>query len=129
MRFLLLFLLLLVPLRAEDIGDIIVKSEYHNVAPTGSMKPMFDERVWLLSHDPSIAPYESLEVGDVVFFKALWYKGDEMVCHEIVAISSNRNYMVTKGINNDRCDPYFLTKANYRGRIVGWIRKPHAPKP
>jgi len=127
MRFL-LFLLLLAPLRAEDIGDIIVKSKYHNVAPTGSMKPMFDETFWLLSHTSEQAPYENLEVGDVVFFKALWYEGDEWVCHQIVAISSNRTYMVTKGINNDKCDPYFLTKANYRGLIVGWIRKPHAPK-
>jgi len=129
MRFLILSLLLFAPIRADDIGDIIVKSRYHNITATGSMKPKFDETYWVLSHTPEQAPYETLEVGDTVFFEAWWHPGDEWVCHDIVAISSDRNYMVTKGLNNGKCDPGYLMKKNYRGLAVGWIKRPRAPKP
>jgi len=110
----------------RTIRSVIARSEYHNIAPTGSMKPTFDETYWALSHKPEDAPFESLKVGDIIFFEAPWYPGDQWVCHRIVAISSNHTYLVTKGDNNDRCDPFLVTKAAYRGRIVGSVKKPYA---
>jgi signal peptidase I len=116
------------PSREEDLAlaTVIAKSEYHGIAATGSMKPTFDETYWALGHKPEDSPFESLRVGDIIFFEAPWWPGDAWVCHRIVAISSNHTYVVTKGDNNDRTDPFLVTKAAYRGRIVGWIKKPYA---
>lgn len=109
MRLLLLFLLTLT-LRADPRQDYIIdtvrNAEVWSVSPTGSMKPGFDERWWLLV---VMKPFGELEVGDVI----LWERGDLTICHRIVAKSSGGPVVLTSGDANGYIDSQLIFESIY----------------
>ena len=84
------------------------------VAPTGSMKPVFDERAILLTE---AANFDDLKVGDIVTYKHPSY--GMTVVHRIMEKRGNKFW--AKGDNNGRMDEVYITRSNFQGRVFGII--------
>lgn len=84
------------------------------VAPTGSMKPVFDERAILLTE---AASYDDLKIGDIVTYKHPRY--GMPVVHRILEKRGDKFW--AKGDNNGRMDEVYITRQNYMGRVFGII--------
>jgi signal peptidase I len=113
---LLLLLFLALPLCADDLYDVL---------PTGSMKPWFDERHYLVVEQ---LPFADLKVGDVIIYrlpKPRVYQGytSQLVCHMVWRKSSAGNVILCKGVANDSPDRDLVTEANYVGAVVKWVVK------
>ena len=78
----------------------IPNSSISNYAPTGSMKPLFDEG----ANGIRIIPKSegSIKVGDIVSFR----KEDKLIVHRVVdkGIDEKGVYFITRGDNNDLDD-------------------------
>ncbi len=90
--------------------DIIVGT----VAPTGSMRPYFDEHALLLLE---AVPFDQLRLGDVVTFRHPRLAID--VVHRLVEKRGNAFW--TKGDHNVGMDDVYVTPENYHRRLVGVI--------
>jgi len=89
-------------------------SSLMTVMPTGSMKPMFDERAILIMEP---APFADLKVGDIVTYT---HPRHQMpVVHRITEKRGEVCY--TKGDNNDLADEIAITQSNYQARVFGII--------
>jgi signal peptidase I len=84
------------------------------VAPTGSMKPVFDERAILLTE---AANFDDLKVGDIVTYKHPRY--GMTVVHRIMEKRGDKFW--AKGDNNGRMDEVYITRQNFEGRVFGII--------
>ena len=89
-------------------------SSLMTVMPTGSMKPLFDERA-ILVMEP--APYSDLKLGDIVTYTHPKHKMP--VVHRIT--EKRGNSFFTKGDNNSRADEIEITATNYQARVFGII--------
>lgn len=85
-----------------------------SVLPTGSMKPLFDERA-LLMLEP--AKYDDLKVGDIVTYKHSTL--GMTVVHRIVEKRGDKFW--AKGDNNARLDEEYITRENYQARVFGIV--------
>ncbi len=90
--------------------DIIVCS----VAPTGSMRPYFDENALLLLE---AAPFSELKLGDVVTF--LHPRLHKLVVHRLV--EKRGNVFWSKGDHNGSMDDVYVTPENYQRRLAGVV--------
>ncbi len=110
-------------LRAASAARYMVSgASLMTVQPTGSMKPLFDERAVLVMEP---APFEQLKVGDIVTYR---HPGHAMpVVHRI--LEKQGDHFLTKGDNNDRVDEVLITRENYQARVFGIIYANEAPKP
>ena len=81
----------------------IVVAQHMNVVVSGSMEPvMYRGDIVIVDQNPS-----SVQVGDIVVYKATWVNED--VIHrvkEIYKTSNGSTYLITKGDNNQAADPY-----------------------
>ena len=81
----------------------IVVAQHMNVVVSGSMEPvMYRGDIVIVDQNPS-----SVQVGDIVVYKATWVNED--VIHrvkEIYKTSNGSTYLITKGDNNAVADPY-----------------------
>ena len=81
----------------------IVVAQHMNVVVSGSMEPvMYRGDIVVVDQNPS-----SVQVGDIVVYKATWVNED--VIHrvkEIYKTSNGSMYLITKGDNNPVADPY-----------------------
>ena len=81
----------------------IVVAQHMNVVVSGSMEPvMYRGDIVIVDKNPS-----SVQVGDIVVYKATWVNED--VIHrvkEIYKTSNESTYLITKGDNNPVADPY-----------------------
>ena len=81
----------------------IVVAQHMNVVVSGSMEPvMYRGDIVVVDQNPS-----SVQVGDIVVYKATWVNED--VIHrvkEIYKTSNGSTYLITKGDNNPVADPY-----------------------
>ena len=81
----------------------IVVAQHMNVVVSGSMEPvMYRGDIVVVDQNPS-----SVQVGDIVVYKATWVNED--VIHrvkEIYKTSNGSTYLITKGDNNQAADPY-----------------------
>jgi len=81
----------------------IVVAQHMNVVVSGSMEPvMYRGDIVIVDQNPS-----SVQVGDIVVYKATWVNED--VIHrvkEIYKTSNGSTYLITKGDNNPVADPY-----------------------
>jgi len=81
----------------------IVVAQHMNVVVSGSMEPvMYRGDIVIVDKNPS-----SVQVGDIVVYKATWVNED--VIHrvkEIYKTSNGSMYLITKGDNNPVADPY-----------------------
>lgn len=93
---------------------LIKGSSLLTVMPTGSMKPVFDERAILLTE---AASFDDLKVGDIVTYKHPRY--GMPVVHRILEKRGDKFW--AKGDNNGRMDEVYITRSNYQGRVFGII--------
>ncbi|HLP07087.1 MAG TPA: signal peptidase I [Opitutaceae bacterium] len=100
---------------------LVKGSSLLTVMPTGSMKPVFDERAILLTE---AASYDDLKIGDIVTYKHPRY--GMPVVHRILEKRGDKFW--AKGDNNGRMDEVYITRKNYQGRVFGIIyaREPSA---
>ncbi|OEC88771.1 MULTISPECIES: signal peptidase I [Methanobacterium] len=81
----------------------IVVAQHMNVVVSGSMEPvMYRGDIVIVDKNPS-----SVQVGDIVVYKATWINED--VIHrvkEIYKTSNGSTYLIMKGDNNQVADPY-----------------------
>jgi signal peptidase I len=84
------------------------------VMPTGSMKPVFDERAILLMEP---AKFDDLKIGDIVTYKHPRY--GMPVVHRIQEKRGDKFW--AKGDNNGRMDEVYITRQNYEARVFGII--------
>ena len=81
----------------------IVVAQHMNVVVSGSMEPvMYRGDIVVVDQNTS-----SVQVGDIVVYKATWVNED--VIHrvkEIYKTSNGSTYLITKGDNNPVADPY-----------------------
>jgi hypothetical protein len=84
------------------------------VAASGSMRPYFDENALLLLE---AVPFEELRLGDVVTFTHPKLQVD--VAHRIVEKRGDSFW--TRGDHNSSMDNIYVTRENFRRRLVGVI--------
>lgn len=89
-------------------------SDLITVAPTGSMKPVFDERAILLTE---AANFDDLKIGDIVTYRHPRY--GMTVVHRIMEKRGDKFW--AKGDNNGRMDEVYITRSNFQGRVFGII--------
>lgn len=99
---------------ASTIASRIQGGQVMTVLPTGSMRPMFDQKAFLVLEP---APFEQLRVGDVVTF--IHPKVGAPVVHRI--FEKHGASFWTKGDHNKRPDSEYVTASNYRMRVVAVI--------
>jgi signal peptidase I len=84
------------------------------VQPTGSMRPMFNERAFLVSEP---VKYDELQVGDIVTY---WHPARNVsIVHRILEKKSGGFW--TKGDYNDRPDDIYLTPRSHVRRVFAII--------
>ncbi len=102
-------------LKVATAARFMVKgSNLLTVMPTGSMKPVFDERAILLTE---AANFDDLKVGDIVTYKHPRY--GMPVVHRILEKHGDKFW--TKGDNNGRMDNVYITRQNFQGRVFAII--------
>jgi signal peptidase I len=84
------------------------------VMATGSMRPTFDEKAFLVV-EPT--PYEKLQIGDVITF--IHPKLGAPIVHRI--FEKRGESFWTKGDYNTRPDSEYVTRGNYGMRVVAVI--------
>ena len=93
---------------------LVKGSNLLTVMPTGSMKPVFDERAILLTE---AASFDDLKIGDIVTYRHPRY--GMPVVHRILEKRGDKFW--SKGDNNGRMDEVYITRKNYQGRVFGII--------
>jgi signal peptidase I len=102
-------------LKIATAARYLVKgSNLVTVAPTGSMKPVFDERAILLTES---ACFDDLKVGDIVTYRHPRY--GMTVVHRIMEKRGDKFW--SRGDNNGRMDDVYITRDNFQGRVFGII--------
>ena len=102
-------------LRVATAARFMVQgSSMLTVMPTGSMKPVFDERAILLMEP---AKFDDLKIGDIVTYKHPRY--GMPVVHRIQEKRGDKFW--AKGDNNGRMDEVYITRQNYEARVFGII--------
>ncbi|HEX3013560.1 MAG TPA: signal peptidase I [Methanobacterium sp.] len=80
----------------------IIVAQHLNVVVSGSMEPVMYRGDIVVIDNPN-----SVQVGDIVVYRATWFP--EPVIHrvkEIYRTSNGSTYLITKGDNNPTADPY-----------------------
>ena len=102
-------------MKVATAARFLVKgSNLLTVMPTGSMKPVFDERAILLTE---AASFDDLKIGDIVTYRHPRY--GMPVVHRILEKRGDKFW--SKGDNNGRMDEVYITRKNYQGRVFGII--------
>lgn len=109
--------------RAEAFKKaLLTGSRFASVAPTGSMRPIIDEKTFVLEE-----PYkgQKLKPGDVVVFVP---KDDpkKRVVHMVSVAEDEENYRTT-GVNNRRSDAW-INKSQIQSVVKEVFRFEPAPK-
>lgn len=99
---------------ASRLGTLVSGTKVYTVAPTGSMRPLFDDNSVLLTEP---APFDDLEIGDIVLFKHP--RKNMPIVHRI--LEKRGDAFWTKGDNVGRMDDVMVTRENYVGRVYGII--------
>ena len=99
-------------LLAVQVGSMVAGTEIFTVAPSGSMRPAFDDNTVLLTEP---APFEKLQVGDIIVFR---HSSSGMrVVHRILERRDGGFW--TRGDRTKRMDDELVTRANYMSRVYG----------
>jgi signal peptidase I len=100
--------------RARAIRDATPGTFLVQTRPTGSMKPTFDHRDWLVGE---VGSFDAITAGDIILFRR---NGGAIVCHRAVKLT--RDGWRTKGDAYWTRDADPVTEGNYVGRIVAIVR-------
>lgn len=99
---------------ATAVRFMVPGAQLVSVMPTGSMKPVFDERSMLVVEP---APFESLQVGDIVTYRHPRFALP--VVHRITERRGDEFW--SQGDNNSRADDIHITRDNYQGRVFSIV--------
>jgi signal peptidase I len=99
---------------ATAVRYMVPGSRLVTVMPTGSMKPVFDERSMLIIEP---APFDSLQVGDIVTYRHPRF--GLPVVHRITEKRGDQFW--SQGDNNSRADDVRITRENYEGRVFSIV--------
>jgi len=99
---------------ATAVRYMVPGSHLMTVMPTGSMKPVFDERSMLVIEP---APFDSLQVGDIVTYRHPRF--GLPVVHRITEKRGDQFW--SQGDNNSRGDDVLITRENYEGRVFSIV--------
>lgn len=99
---------------AWTIASQIQGARVMTVLPTGSMRPMFDQKAFLV-----VAPvaFESVQVGDIITFRHP--KLGTPIVHRV--FEKHGKSLWTKGDHNSRPDDVYVTAENYECRVLAVI--------
>jgi len=88
--------------------------------PTGSMKPLFDEKSNALEIKPT-SPSD-IKLGDIIAYKANDYT-DDIIIHRVINIQQDDDgiYYTVKGDNNQTADPQKVRFEQIQGVVVAII--------
>ena len=92
-----------------------------NVVSSDSMEPvLYKGDIVLIDYNPS-----SIEVGDIIVYKATWFE-NKPVIHRIIAKQSSNDdiFYTIKGDNNDIQDPYQISRNQIISKVVVIDSKP-----
>lgn len=99
---------------ANAVAAQVPGAEVFTVLPTGSMRPMFNERAFLVSEPVN---YADLEVGDIITY---WHpKRLRPIVHRI--LEKRGAGFWTKGDFNDRPDDVYVTQKSRIMRVFAII--------
>lgn len=101
-------------LMANTIASQIPGAKVFTVLPTGSMRPMFDEKAFVVVEP---ADYDDLRIGDIVTYEHPRMR--TVIVHRILERTEDGYW--TKGDFNDRPDDVYVTRSNYRMRVFAII--------
>ena len=93
----------------------IIVAHQMNVVSSESMEPvLYKGDIVVIDYNPS-----SVEVGDIVVYKAAWYE-NKLVIHRVVAKQSSNDtmYYILKGDNNEVQDPYPISRDQIISEVV-----------
>lgn len=116
MKYLLAFIVLAVALHAGEYRA-------YGVAPTGSMRPTFDEHCILIT---KVEKFSSLTVGKVIIYRTArpFYQDGVMydsIVHRIYSRSSGGSIVLCQGDNNSLPDDEMITESMYVCTVVQWV--------
>lgn len=116
----------------DYIQDVATNSRVFSLAPTGSMEPCLNERMWMLV---SRAPFKDLRIGDIIIWRPVkpWYplapgETEFLICHRVWSRSSQGTFVITKGDANQAPDSDLISESMYVGTVVGTIKRPREPE-
>ena len=92
-----------------------------NVVSSDSMEPvLYKGDIVLIDYNPS-----SIEVGDIIVYKATWFE-NKPVIHRIIAKQSSNDdiFYTIKGDINDIQDPYQISRNQIISKVVVIDSKP-----
>lgn len=99
---------------ARAVAAQVPGAKVSTVMPSGSMRPMFNERAFLVAEP---VRYEDLDVGDIVTF---WHpKQQRVIVHRILEKRSAGYW--TKGDFNDRPDDMYVKPEHQVMRVFAII--------
>lgn len=99
----------------------IILAHQLNVISSGSMEPvLYKGDIVVIDYNPS-----SIEVGDIIVYKAAWFE-NKSVIHRIIAKQSSNDdtLYIIKGDNNDIQDPYPISRNQIISKVVMIDSKP-----
>jgi len=99
---------------AYAIASQVPGAQVFTVMPTGSMRPMFDQKAFVVVEP---APYEDLRVGDIITY--MHPQLNTPVIHRIMEKDGQEFW--TKGDHNARPDNVYVNHKNYRMRVFAVI--------
>ncbi len=99
---------------AYAIAAQVRGAQVYTVMPTGSMRPMFDQKAFVVVEP---APYEDLRVGDIITY--MHPRLNTPVIHRIMEKDGDEFW--TKGDHNSRPDDVYVSRRNYRMRVFAVI--------
>lgn len=99
---------------ATVLANQIKGARVFSVLATGSMRPMFDEKAFLVAEPVS---FEALRVGDIVTYKHP--RLHVIVVHRI--LEKRGDAFWSKGDYNTRMDDVYVTRENYVMRVFAII--------
>ncbi len=95
----------------------IKDASWATFTPTGSMKPLFDEKSNALEVKPT-SPND-IKLGDIIAYKS----DDGIIIHRVISIQQDDLgiYYIVKGDNNQTADPQKVRFAQIQGVVVAII--------
>ena len=99
---------------AYAIAAQVRGAQVYTVMPTGSMRPMFDQKAFVVVEPAS---YDDLRVGDIITY--IHPRLNTPVIHRIMEKDGDEFW--TKGDHNARPDDVYVNRKNYRMRVFAVI--------
>lgn len=97
------------------LGIGIILAHQLNVVSSGSMEPvLYKGDIVVIDYNPN-----SIEVGDIIVYKATWFENKSVIHRVIAKQASNEGISyVLKGDNNDVQDPYPISRNQIISKVV-----------